>query len=1699
VSMSTVTQGSRLYDLLADGVVRAMTGTDDGHCARVDYLSAEEAEAVCRSLRARSAEFTSYVLGEGADQSGANADLYCTTDVAVEMRNRKRGRLCLFVPIGLVDATISSLGNSFAGIDGRTLYGDAEQHILRELAPSTRATVDAIKRQLRGTARTSQGARLDFILAAERHQHAGTLDTLGLELWRVGLIANAGPDFEQRLSLNKECAGLIARPARLSASYRDRIADLKVDSATAHMLEAFFARRSLQDIRAWSHALTEGDQKSAFNHWFFPKQVESDLTAVRIDPFTSNGKLLRGSKFIPLAEPGESLRAECGDRKTLTIRWETDPPKAREVQGWRISIVPAMEDEADDEDTTLSLPSRQAKGTARSVALKLNVAKEDRPSFAVCARVVALDATGAELQGSNAQPFADKSEEFYLVEEGDGPLEVAKARRKSAATLGLARLLIAREGNESTLVLERPAWSDGDDASLFSMHADNAKKTQVQIGTSPFLLALQRRVLAEPHTGGRFTLTCDEVVPATADQIVADPIAAREGIWGDFWKTRKTFFGRLTGAGVLDALEATDWTREITNAAVKYAQAYAALLDGLVADVSLEGRAALHAALSVDTLHLTIQAASDEAAIVLLPTHPLRVAWFAGHGALLRHWEGETLARPGTQRRQAFDPALLSELRPTNVPAFAFSSVAGAEPFVFFQNLHFFYGVALPAHARDPHRRYLDVASIMGAHAEGMGDQRPDRLTDHLRDFRTIHPYADPLTVVLVNPDHGGFFAQAIEPLLQSPAGGSDDSDVEPPIPAFTITAFVMDEASADLNDLQRLRLLQEQRAHRPTDYLQPGLSTTVRSIDALQIDALQIDALQREGMPDAHIAVLSDVSRSSIRAYPELAEEAGSGSISLYGLIVRFVSSLHAGKDGPTWRYHINVPPLGKTPSKADEHPEEARLGSTLIGLHRAVLAASGCLLSPGAAAPAFPCLEVTIDSGTIDLLEEVHTHADWVVTVDRFFGIDYYDSPHDATLSRLARKYLIDYTPEFLDGLGHRSIVTTAWRDEVSMILRRAMTELGFAAVETSVRQLLHYLKTVSGRLALEAMGHNSSGTAAVSLAAVTAWLQKRGRLAHGFLVPVDAHRNLFWADTTGVIEEGERRCDLALFTLKRGIVDVSFIEVKWRRGPLTDTTELAQDMAVQMRASAAVMEGRFFNPGRIDGALQRAYLATVLRFYCDRARRYDLLAPGVADQCHVYLRQLEREGLSFRARQEGFIVSLESRQRPPMDLDSDTTITLLTAVDFEAALTMADASAVVSHPSVDAGRTHVVPTARENVDAHEHRERTENQAVSPPEVLSKGDAALAAALQPPTPPMSPLEIVLGAASGRDVIWQPSIKGSPHLFITGIPGQGKSWTTTRLLVELSRQGVPALVFDFHGQMGALDSPYVLSARPQVIDAAAGLPFSPFECDSSGAMTGWEATASAVADIFAYICNMGDMQHDALYTTIRDAYRAQGFGAESANDEPLHYPTLQEVLRRLERAQTQRGIQNIVARARPLLEMNLFRPPADGRSDLMASIRDGLVIDLHGLHSETQQNAAGAFILRKLYTDMFSWGMADRIRLALVLDEAHRLARDVTLPKIMKEGRKFGILVVVASQGLHDFHQDVLGNAGTKIAFRANYPEARKIAGFFQPQHGQELSGILANLRVGSALVQTPEMRTALQVRMAPLEDPAASGLVSE
>ena len=280
-------------------------------------------------------------------------------------------------------------------------------------------------------------------------------------------------------------------------------------------------------------------------------------------------------------------------------------------------------------------------------------------------------------------------------------------------------------------------------------------------------------------------------------------------------------------------------------------------------------------------------------------------------------------------------------------------------------------------------------------------------------------------------------------------------------------------------------------------------------------------------------------------------------------------------------------------------------------------------------------------------------------------------------------------------------------------------------------------------------------------------------------------------------------------------------------------------------------------------------------------------------------------------------------------------------------------------------------------------------------------------------------------------------------------------------------------MILDFHGDMAACPP-----AAAQVIDASSGLPFSPFELQTSDprlvSQTAWE-----VAEIVAYVCGLGEIQRSHVYKALRQAYLA-GIG-DTADMAAI--PTMEQFAIAVEQVEAGARGRNARDRVRPLTDFGLF---ADGpESSFAATWNNGVVVDLSQLNLETVQLAASAFILRKVYHEMFRWEQNDRMKLALVLDEAHRLAKDITLPKLMKEGRKYGVSVIVASQGAADFHRDVLGNAGTKIVFRTNYPASKSVAGFLRGRDGQDLSQQIEQLSVGCAYVSTPDHTQAQRVYM--------------
>ena len=1162
-------------DLLADAIAYELTGTEPGHCARVDFLERDQAQAICEefSKRATLPQTSLHILTRDPEQT--TNPRYITTDRAIELRNRKTSRLCLFVPSDMVDAAFSSLANSFALIDGRSLYGKVLHQLVDTLPAQAQRIVRDVFAYLRAPLRASDSQKLAFCSALADRAESEDLDHAGLDLWRVGLIADGGSAFVANLGRNRNSAIKLALPLKIYAGITERVSSTRVDRSTAARLVSFFRSRSMNEIGSWSQALAAGDGPT-FDQWSFPKEEPSDITGVTLAPFIDREGLVQ--RYSRLAQPdghGGSLIAKYGDAKdaVLVVKWTTEPTKPRNLDRWRVEIVSTNE----DSDVDIDLPDREVASQRRSLTIKLDLELESPPDGSFCIRVTPLDAAGDILRNPETnEDIVSNSLEFFLSPDIEIRAKSTQStRRRTVPSIAFGRLEAAIETSDAQLEEQEPLWASRE-LDYFSLRLN--QRRVVTIGISPTLRELERRVLNEPRSGGRFLVSVGEVRPIDSEACLPFPLDTYTGdTWNAFWRAREHFFGRITKATPRDCIEVASWSDELANAAIRYGQAYKSLLSELL-DKHVPDEE-LYAALSIDTLLIRTAGESEtpEEALVFLPTHPVRAAWMAGYTQLLLFWERDVLGRPAKQRAAGIDLATIRMLTPINVPAFGYHPQAQSA-FAFFQNLRFFVGIALPPNIPDPQRRFADIAVMLGDESDTdvVGELSPARLAEHIKAFYQLHAYNQSLVITLVNADQGALAANAITRTLESMVQGDDDTEAVP-LPTIRLQSYVEGNRAGGISGLNQIRqILTEHAVSKGTSHLTPVLSSSIQPVS---------------------------------------------------------------------------------------------------------VLAAHG---------PA-----------------------------------------------------------------------------------------------------------------------------------------------------------------------------------------------------------------------------------GRVD-------------------------------------------------------------------------------------------------------------------------------------------------------------------------WKPSIKGSPHLFIIGIPGQGKSWTTTRILTRLGEQHVPALVLDFHGQFADPSGPFAQRVGATTIDAAEGLPFSPFEAMTTNGKTDWKINSQGIAEIFAYIVNLGGIQRDALYNAIMDAYKARGFG--TGDTTGLTYPTPSDVLRCIERRERDRRVSNISARCRPLLEMDLFTPES-GHPDLLSMVRRGLVIDLHNLHSEVLQMTAGAFVLRKIYRDMVTWGVAEHLRLAIVLDEAHRLAKDVTLPKIMKEGRKFGISVVVASQGMNDFHADVLGNAGTKILFRTNYPDSKKIANYIRGRQGQDLASQIEQLGVGTSYVQTSDMPQGAVVKMYPPE----------
>jgi hypothetical protein len=154
---------------------------------------------------------------------------------------------------------------------------------------------------------------------------------------------------------------------------------------------------------------------------------------------------------------------------------------------------------------------------------------------------------------------------------------------------------------------------------------------------------------------------------------------------------------------------------------------------------------------------------------------------------------------------------------------------------------------------------------------------------------------------------------------------------------------------------------------------------------------------------------------------------------------------------------------------------------------------------------------------------------------------------------------------------------------------------------------------------------------------------FLGEQGALSNQIVLPLDSHLDLFRAVKAQAAEVGEdwnlQRTDLALFDLnaRKRAIRCNLVEVKFYRhvGGLGDYEKLKENIARQISQSEEVLRRHFDpdwkQPDRADRLLKTREFSTLLRFYLERARRYELLDDVAAAEAAALLARLE-EGYSL-----------------------------------------------------------------------------------------------------------------------------------------------------------------------------------------------------------------------------------------------------------------------------------------------------------------------------------------------------------------------------------------------------------------------------------------------------------------------------------
>jgi DNA phosphorothioation-dependent restriction protein DptH len=1259
-----------LYSLLVERMrpmlLRALESAGPGQRLRITTLPQPVMDGVCRLLHGDD-RWVARVLAAAPDDYPWRA----TATKLIELRNALEKPLLVFIPPGLRTAAEDSLDiATFTELSLAALAQDLVAALLQRFPEALRTEVVGVLGHLREQRHIRNlDEEVEYLLAVLKN--GATPEAAGGALYVFGLL----PDFHLFtrgnvlfwLSRNLKACELLAEGQPLQTA----ILRLPIKPNTIHArLFGFLRVRRRGDVRGWAREIAaEAEYRPlAIDQWEFVDTSTTEDLRLVIDPLAlprQTEDSVVGAAQLPV------LNLDGRDPLKVAFRSIPLPSQVTAWKSWRVQIM-SLRDGAPTvawESNSYPKPQRQAR-VSRAIKAQDLQALEEGTYFL---KVDAYDPDGALLTKPRRVDEEDpnsrgenESEWFLVVRGTDVNVVPEEPRSIFCSSLLDAWMRVATKslgGKKRELVPERAAvhgeWDEPMGAPpkgdvYFELKSEGFTGFSVVVPST--LRRIEREILEHADKLGVYALSFIDVRTVSDVEVrLKEPVMLGSGpdVEG-FLAARRAVFRAIyqhhfKGEGVpkedtahrAGLVETVDLA-PVTEHIERYAAAYVALADAARTSPRTEELASRVRALAhLDVVELRWrQSAGDPGrAMTIAPTHPLRMLWHLRHTEACDHaeraWEDGTRKVPNWRD---FMDQLREGLLPMNLPMVLFDH--RGRGYVEHTPLTHFWPLYLPDSVEgdtplDAVATRDRVVQHLGVHdrAVAVTTVDPRDVAARLYEYLSQHPYVEQLRVNVFNPGDGRLIADVLRRLehLRLYDRVTNRARPNPPSLRYSVQLFAAAESVDATGDGLESLLDPDRQVGEDDEFT---LSTSNHLLPKLVFARSPVtDFLQAPERFPAHVSILLE--QFVVHSRVGRTERISRGSY--VGGLVQEPETQVELQSGSHFGWVKGLRPLARRGAA----PQEALLNAAVAVTQQ--LQASFATGQPVQDDVA-PVVALELDPTAQSLLKQVHEVSDWVLTLDRNLGLDYFDSP----ASSREAGYLLDFAPEYLQEDRQRILLTTRSHVELENIVRPVMNRYGLAMETGDEILVLETLRSLSGRLALRLEASRNQAAEVVGLLLARWLLERVGLLEQRLVIPLDAHRNWFNASED---EASQHRADLLLvgFT-EPNTLRMDIVEVKLRE-ELSGSAR--SDLYSQMRRQTENTVERLrelfaqdlYPQPRADELLRAKELASALGFYVRRARRYELLTESEAARAFRVIDNLDN-GYQLDIRSLGVVFEHKGR---------------------------------------------------------------------------------------------------------------------------------------------------------------------------------------------------------------------------------------------------------------------------------------------------------------------------------------------------------------------------------------------------------------------------------------------------------------------